>query len=63
MSKKTVYPKIINSLLQNPGIGFIAAPQLMGKQDIIKDSRGNEVEKYKFSSEEPSGFENYIFRF
>lgn len=46
---KTVYPKRIDSLLTNPGIGFIAAPGLMGDQETICDSRGNPVEKYKFT--------------
>lgn len=45
----TIYPKIIDDLLVNPNIGFIAAPQLMGEHTKIKDSRGNEVEPYKFT--------------
>lgn len=46
-----VYPKIINTLLTNPGIGFIAAPHLMGQPNKVYDNRGNEVEKYQFSQD------------
>jgi hypothetical protein len=50
MSEKLItYPIIIHSLLTNPGIGFIAAPGLMGDRDTIYDNRGNRVEKYKFT--------------
>lgn len=44
-----IYPKIINELLDNPGIGFIAAPGLMEPSESIYDNRGNPVEKYKFT--------------
>ena len=44
-----VYPKIHNELITNPGIGFIAAPGLMEPLDIVKDNKGNEVSKYKFT--------------
>jgi len=47
--KVTVYPTIISTFLTNPGIGFIAAPPLMGDIDIVHDNRGNQVEKYKFT--------------
>lgn len=46
-----VYPKIINTQLTNPGIGFIAAPHLMGQPDKVYDNRGNEVEKFKFTQD------------
>jgi hypothetical protein len=45
----TVYPAISQELLTNPGIGFIAAPQLMGEPGKITDNNGKEVEKYKFT--------------
>jgi hypothetical protein len=52
MSEKIiVYPKIIHSLLENPGIGFIAAPGLSENIDIVLDNRGNPVEKYKFKED------------
>lgn len=44
-----IYPKIIDELLENPGIGFIAAPGLMEPEGVIHDNRGNPVEKYKFT--------------
>ncbi len=44
-----IYPKIIDELLENPGIGFIAAPGLMEPAGAIHDNRGNPVEKYKFT--------------
>lgn len=44
-----IYPKIIDELLDNPGIGFIAAPGLMEPAGSIHDNRGNPVEKYKFT--------------
>jgi hypothetical protein len=47
--KVVVYPKIIDSLLTNPGIGFIAAPNLMEQRDVVCDYRGNQVEKFKFT--------------
>jgi hypothetical protein len=49
-NKKIVYPERIDSLLTNPGIGFIAAPKLMKEpMDAVYDSRGRKVEKYKFT--------------
>jgi hypothetical protein len=44
-----IYPKIIDELLENPGIGFIAAPGLMEPEGVIHDNRGKPVEKYKFT--------------
>lgn len=44
-------PKILDTLLCNPGIGFIAAPQLMGDPEIVRDNRGQEVAKYKFAED------------
>jgi hypothetical protein len=46
-----VYPKIINTLLTNPGIGFIAAPHLMGQPEKVYDNRGVEVGKYRFTQD------------
>lgn len=43
-----VIPKIISDLLSNPGIGFIAAPHLMGDPAELRDNRGTPVEKYRF---------------
>ena len=49
-NRKTVYPDIIDTFLTNPGIGFIAAPKLMKEPvDGVYDSRGQRVEKYKFT--------------
>ena len=45
---QTVIPKIISDLLSNPGIGFIAAPHLMGDPAELRDNRGTPVEKYRF---------------
>lgn len=45
---KTIYPKRINNLLSNPGIGFIAAPALMDGTKEIKDTTGMVVEPYQF---------------
>ena len=42
-------PESTDELLTNPGIGFIAAPPLMGNPDEIRDSRGKPVEKYRFT--------------
>ena len=42
---QTVIPKIISDLLSNPGIGFIAAPHLMGDPAELRDNRGTPVEK------------------
>jgi hypothetical protein len=51
-NRKVVYPKIIDTLLTNPGIGFIAAPKLMKAQPaVLLDSRGKPVERYKFTEE------------
>lgn len=51
-NKKIVFPKTIDALLTNPGIGFIAAPKLMEDETtVLYDSRGKEVEKYKFTKE------------
>ena len=36
-----IYPRIIDELLENPGIGFIAAPGLMEPEGVIHDNRGN----------------------
>lgn len=44
-----IYPKISDALLENPGIGFIAAPGLMETGEQIYDNRGNPVEKYRFA--------------
>lgn len=44
-----IYPIISDALLENPGIGFIAAPGLMEPAGQICDSRGNSVERFKFS--------------
>lgn len=42
-------PRISGALLCNPGIGFIAAPGLMGQPDTVLDNRGTPVEKFKFA--------------
>ena len=42
-------PVITDALLCNPGIGFIASPQLEGDPEHVFDNRGNEVRKYKFA--------------
>lgn len=44
-----VIPIISDQILTNPGIGFIAAPPLMGEQNKVLNNHGNEVEKYKFT--------------
>ncbi len=46
-----INPKISDELLENPGIGFIAAPGLMEPAEQICDSRGNAVEKFRFSAD------------
>jgi hypothetical protein len=46
-----VYPQISKDLITNPGIGFIAAPQLMGEIEVVKDNRDHEVSKYKFTED------------
>lgn len=38
----------VEDILNNPGIGFTAAPGLMGDRDRICDNRGEEIRKYKF---------------
>lgn len=45
-------PRISDALLSNPGIGFIAAPGLMEDREIIRDNRGNPVEKYRFAPDQ-----------
>ncbi|OBZ17124.1 DUF4832 domain-containing protein [Bacillus sp. FJAT-26390] len=47
----TVYPAVIDSLISNPGIGFIAAPGLMGDIGDVYDNRGEKKEKYKFTED------------
>ena len=47
-----VEPEISDALLNNPGIGFICAPNLMGDPDTVRDNRGNVVEKFKFAPEQ-----------
>lgn len=49
--KITVFPTIISTILTNPGIGFIAAPPLMGDIDMVRDNKGNVVEQYKFTED------------
>lgn len=50
MTEKLItYPVRINSLLTNPGIGFIAAPGLMHDDGVICDNRGNQVKRYQFT--------------
>ena len=52
MSERLInYPVITDALLTNPGIGFIAAPKLMGDKITVCDSRGMRVEKYKFTKD------------
>ena len=43
-------PRISDALLTNPGIGFIAAPELMKTTgDQVRDNRGNPVAPYRFT--------------
>ena len=43
-------PRISDALLTNPGIGFIAAPELMkAPGDQVRDNRGNPVAPYRFT--------------
>ena len=51
MKKMTVCePRISDTLLTNPGIGFIAAPGLMEcSPDAIRDNRGKPVAPYRFT--------------
>ena len=53
MKKMTVCePKISNALLTNPGIGFIAAPELMNvDENNVRDNRGNPVAAYRFTAD------------
>lgn len=51
MSKRVVVPIISTSLITNPGIGFIAAPQLMDETGDVTDNRGEKVSRYKFTSD------------
>ena len=45
-------PVISDALLTNPGIGFIAAPQLMEvSADQVRDNRGNPVAPYRFTDD------------
>lgn len=45
----TVYPAVHDRVIPNPGIGFTAAPRLMGEPNRIYDNSGVEHAKYKFS--------------
>ena len=47
----TMEPRILDTLICNPGIGFIAAPQLMGNMETVRDNRGNAVQKFKFTED------------
>ncbi|MFS0726526.1 DUF4832 domain-containing protein [Paenibacillus sp. 1P07SE] len=47
----TVYPVTHDRVIENPGIGFTAAPNLMGSPDRIYDNLNVEHVKYKFTSE------------
>ena len=47
----TVYPAISDEIINNPGIGFIAAPGLMGEVDAVYDNRGGQKQKYKFTED------------
>ena len=43
-------PKITDALLTNPGIGFIAAPELMKvDENNVRDNRGNPVAPFRFT--------------
>lgn len=45
-------PRISAALLTNPGIGFIAAPELMNAdENNVRDNRGNPVAPYRFTPE------------
>lgn len=46
---KTVEPVVSQALLTNPGIGFMAAPQLMVGTAQVPDSRGLAVDAYRFA--------------
>ena len=50
-SQVSVYPEISTDIITNPGIGFIAAPQLMGAIEKVSDPHENEVDRYKFTKE------------
>ena len=58
---QTVIPKIISDLLSNPGIGFIAAPHLMGDPAELRDNRGTPVPA-KHKNMEPPGFRPVLLR-
>jgi len=45
-------PVISDAILTNPGVGFIAAPNLMGDIETVCDNRGKPVKKYKFAPEQ-----------
>ncbi|MBN2981609.1 MULTISPECIES: DUF4832 domain-containing protein [Cohnella] len=49
--QKTVYPSILDEWFPNPGIGFTAAPGLMGDPDEVYDPGGEKVEKYRFTDD------------
>ncbi len=46
-----IYPVVTDNLLTNPGIGFIAAPGLMGDITSVKDNRGKRVKSFKFTED------------
>lgn len=55
MEMKYCTPRVSDALLVNPGIGFIAAPELMAvSPDAIRDSRGVPVSPYKFTADSKS---------
>lgn len=47
----SVYPRRMEGMIANPGIGFTAAPALMGELDEVFDNRGIAVGKYKFTKD------------
>ena len=50
MEMHEIRPEISQALLTNPGIGFIAAPELMDAEPYaLRDSRGQIVAPYKFT--------------
>lgn len=50
MEMHEIRPEISQALLTNPGIGFIAAPELMDAEpNALRDSRGQIVAPYKFT--------------
>ena len=44
-----VCPRVTQDPLVNPGVGFVAAPGLMGDPREVKDSRGKPVQAYRFT--------------